>query len=117
MKQIQKISVGGEKQLETTEMLITNPDDGKFRLVFKHPKTFKRTITNEISADTSCSSLRGRLQEYTYHGSGMRIYTKCDMVCYDAAGAPTTNKKKYKSCKYTWKLKKHIDGPSTSGAI
>ena len=117
MKQIQKISVGGEAQLETTEMLITNPDNGKFRLVFKHYKTFKRTITSEISADTSCSSLRSRLHEYTRNGSGLWIYTDCDKVCYDAANAPTTNKKNYKSCKYTWKLKKHIGEKSYNGDI
>jgi ribosomal protein L37AE/L43A len=117
MKQIQKISVGGEAQLETTEMLITNPDSGKFRLVFKHYKTFKRTITGEISANTSCNSLRSKLHEYTRKGSGLWIYTDCDKVCYDAAGAPTTSSKNYKSCKYTWKLKKHIAEKSYNGDI
>jgi hypothetical protein len=117
MKQIQKISVGGEAVLETTEMIITNKDDGKYRLVFKNPKTFARTITDEIKADASCSTLRSAMNKYYRYASEVRSWTDCTRTNLDAAGKETKVSKDVVGYKYRWNIKRHIDGKSTSGAI
>jgi len=117
MKQIQKLSVGGESVLETTEMIITNKDDGKYRLVFKNPKTFARTITDEIKADASCSTLKNAINKYYRYNSEVKSWTDCTRTSLDAAGKETTSSKDTVSYKYRWNIRRHIDGKSTNGAV
>jgi len=108
MKEIVEMTVGTEDVKETTRIIVTNPDNLPYKLVFTHPETFKKHITGNIAADASTWTVRNAVYDYFRRQSKARTDVTVTRTYLDADGKVTEDKKLMKSYQYDIALKKLV---------
>lgn len=64
MKEIQELKISTDQTKEQTIIDVKNPDDGSFKLLFKHPKTNKFVQSNSIKCDSTEEEFRKGVKDY-----------------------------------------------------
>ena len=98
-KETQVLTIDQENQPETWEVIITDPSNGAYRLVFQDPITLKYVPTKDVmNADDSANTFAQRIRNPYYNSISSTTVTK---TTYDVDGVETSVAADIKTAKYT----------------
>jgi hypothetical protein len=98
-KETQVLTIDQDNQAETWEVIISDPSDGAYRLVFQDPITLEYVPTEEVMyANDSASTFANRIRYPYYNSISSTTVTK---TTYDIDGTETSVAEDIKTAKYT----------------
>jgi hypothetical protein len=111
-KETQVLLIDQDNQAETWEVMVTDPSNGAFRLVFQDPDTLEMVQTKEIMrSDDSEWSFNNKIK-YPYYRDHVKSSTTTKKTMYDENGLETGDVSLVKTVKYTVSVDKRKNGPS-----
>lgn len=109
---MQIFEINQDNVAETWELIITDPSNGAFRLVFQDPDTLKFIKTKDIMhADDHAGKFKKSIA-HSYYDKHVRSITSVTKTDYDANGDVTTDKTLIVTAKYRVEVLKRLPGPS-----
>lgn len=116
MKEIQELKISTDQTKEQTTIDVKNPDDGSFKLLFKHPKTNKFVQSSTIKCISTEEEFRKAV--YDYYWKLIRSNIKIIREDLDSEGnnitiANTT----LETIRYTIEVIKLVSTPTTTQII
>jgi hypothetical protein len=64
MKEIQELKISTDQTKEKTIISVKNPDDGSFRVTFKHPNTGKFVVMGPIKCKATAAEFKNLIKKY-----------------------------------------------------
>lgn len=80
MKEVQYLEMHPEEVYERTQIEISNPDSGNYRLVFTHPTNFTNTATGFINADASARDLDDAINAWYDGNIGSGVWVTKEII-------------------------------------
>ena len=90
-KEVQKLMINVENNLETFRLTLTDLDDGEYVLVFQHPETMEYVVSKNIKV-TELSKWTLRSAVYDYYARKMGTDIEVDVVMLDENGMVTEDR-------------------------
>ena len=111
-KEVQVLKIDQDNQAEAWEILVTDPSNGAFRLVFQDPDSLEMIATEEIlRADENEWSFNNKIRN-PYYREHVHSSTKTTKTSYDENGLETSDPALVKTVKYRVEVNKRSLTPS-----
>ena len=111
-KETQVLLIDQDNQAETWEVIVTEPSNGAYYLVFQDPNTLEMIRTSEIMrADDSAWSFKDKIWK-PYYRNHAKSWTSVTKTSYDENGLETSDPTLIHTVKYRVEVLKRTNTPS-----
>lgn len=111
-KETQVLLIDQDNQAETWEVIVTQPSNGAFYLVFQDPDTLEMIKTDDVMrADDSAWSFNDKIYR-PYYKEHAKTSTTTTKTSYDENGLETNDPSLIHTVKYRVEVNKRMSSPS-----
>ena len=115
IKERQLVQISTENLLDTTNITVTDADDGQYVLMMKNPKTLAITSSSPISPKATATQFSSAVWKYYWWTYWSHINVK--LHTYDAAGNITSNATLITKRVYQIEVRRLISSESVSSIL